>query len=66
MSPEGALFMGNADQVTEKIIHIIEMFGLTRFVAHLDIGGPSHKEIMKAIELYGTQVVPAIKKHFAA
>lgn len=66
MSPEGALFMGDTEQVTEKIIQTIEMFGLTRFVAHLDVGAPSHKDLMKAIELYGTKVVPAVKKAVAS
>ena len=64
MSKEGALYMGNPDEVTEKIIDTIEMFGLTRFIAHLDIGGPSHSEMMKTIELYASKVVPAVKKHF--
>ncbi|SFU37205.1 probable oxidoreductase, LLM family [Pustulibacterium marinum] len=62
MSPEGALYMGEAEAVTEKIINTIEMFGLTRFVAHIDVGGPKHKDLMKAIELYGTKVIPEVKK----
>ncbi len=62
MSPEGALFMGDAHQVAEKMIQTIEMFGLTRFVAHIDVGGPTHKEMMKAIELYGTKVLPEVRK----
>ncbi|MDD3772843.1 MAG: LLM class flavin-dependent oxidoreductase [Weeksellaceae bacterium] len=65
MSPEGALFMGNSEQVSEKIIKTIELFGLTRFVAHLDVGGPSHKEMMKAIELYGNKVLPQVRAAFA-
>ncbi len=64
MSPEGALFMGDAHQVAEKMIQTIEMFGLTRFVAHIDVGGPTHKEMMKAIELYGSRVLPEVKQHF--
>ncbi|MET3732709.1 LLM class flavin-dependent oxidoreductase [Moheibacter stercoris] len=62
MSPEGALFMGDSHQVAEKMIKTIELFGLTRFIAHIDIGGPTHLEMMKAIELYGTQVVPEVRK----
>lgn len=64
MDENGALFMGNPDEVTEKIINVIELFGLTRFVAHLDVGGPSHKELMRSIELYGTKVIPVVRKHF--
>lgn len=65
MSPDGALFMGDPEQVTEKILKTIEMFGLTRFVAHIDVGGPTHKEMMKAIELYGTKVLPEVRKALA-
>ena len=62
MSPEGALYMGDTHQVAEKMIRTIEMFGLTRFIAHIDVGGPTHKEMMKAIELYGTKVLPEVRK----
>lgn len=64
MSPHGALYMGSPEEVTEKIIRTIEMFGLTRFVAHIDVGGPTHAQLMKTIELYGGQVIPAVKAHF--
>ncbi len=62
MDPEGALFMGDANQVAEKMVEIIEYFGLTRFVAHIDVGGPNHKAMMKTIELYGDKVIPMVKK----
>ncbi|MGM0377390.1 MAG: LLM class flavin-dependent oxidoreductase [Bacteroidota bacterium] len=62
MGPDGALYIGDPQQVTEKILETIEMFGLTRFVAHVDVGGPSHKDLMKTIELYGSKVVPQIRK----
>lgn len=61
MSPEGALFMGEPNKVIDKMISTIEIFGLTRFVAHIDVGGPSHQEMMKAIELYGTKVLPEVR-----
>ncbi|MFA5573488.1 MAG: LLM class flavin-dependent oxidoreductase [Brumimicrobium sp.] len=61
---EGALFMGEPKQVAEKIILICETFGLTRFVAHIDSGGPTHKEMMSCIELLGKEVFPIVKKHF--
>ncbi|SMC65077.1 LLM class flavin-dependent oxidoreductase [Moheibacter sediminis] len=65
MDPEGALFMGEPNKVIDKMISTIEMFGLTRFVAHIDVGGPTHKEMMKAIELYGTKVLPEVRKALA-
>lgn len=62
MSPEGALYMGEPNAVTDKILQTIELFGLTRFVAHIDVGGPQHKDLLKAIELYGDKVLPAVRK----
>jgi hypothetical protein len=54
--------MGDAAEVTDKILKTIEIFGLTRFIAHIDVGGPTHKQLMKTIELFGTKVVPEIRK----
>lgn len=59
---EGALLIGDPSEVADKILHMQEMFGLTRFIAHIDVGGPPHKDIMKAIELFGTKVAPEVKK----
>lgn len=61
-SPYGALLVGDPSEVTDRILAQQEMFGLTRFAAHMDIGGPPHEDIMKAIELFGTKVAPAVKK----
>lgn len=65
MDEQGALFMGDPQQVADKIVHITKMFGLTRFIAHMDVGGPDHASMMRSIELYATAVVPAVKKALA-
>src|SRR5690606_16433691 len=61
-SPYGAWLVGDPSEVTDRILAQQEMFGLTHFAAHMDIGGPPHEDIMKAIELFGTKVAPAVKK----
>ena len=61
-SAHGALFVGDPSEITDKILQVKEMFGLTRFVAHMDTGGPPHTDIMKSIELFGTKVAPAVRK----
>ena len=66
MGPHGALYMGSADEVTEKLINTLEMFDIQQYIAHIDIGGPTHLQNMKNIELLGEKVFPAVKKHFAA
>lgn len=62
MSRDGALFMGSPEQVAEKIARFSKLFGLTRFIGHMDIGAPNHASMMKSIELYATKVVPLVKK----
>ncbi|MFY9308590.1 MAG: LLM class flavin-dependent oxidoreductase [Bacteroidia bacterium] len=61
-SPKGALLVGSPQQVTDKILYEHELFGNTRFLAQMSLGDMPHKKIMKSMELYGTQVVPAVKK----
>jgi len=60
-SRDGALFIGNPEEVAEKISRVKEMFGLTRFIGHMDVGAPSHKTLMKSIELFGAQVAPQVR-----
>jgi probable LLM family oxidoreductase len=64
MGPQGALYMGHPDKVTEKLIKTIELFGNEQYIAHIDVGGPTHQQMMNTIEMFGTKVVPAIKKYF--
>ncbi|WP_256002552.1 LLM class flavin-dependent oxidoreductase [Pedobacter deserti] len=61
-SKQGALFIGDASAVTDKILYMHELFGITRFIGHMDVGDPSHKNMMRSIELFGTQVAPAVRK----
>jgi probable LLM family oxidoreductase len=61
-SSHGALFVGDSSEIVDRILRVQEMFGLTRFVAHMDVGGPPHSDIMKAIELFGTKVAPEVKR----
>lgn len=61
-SKEGALFMGEPAEVMDKILYMHELFGITRFIGHMDVGDPSHKEMMKSIELFGTKVAPEVRK----
>lgn len=62
MDREGALFVGEVNQVVDKILYHQELFGLTRWVMHMDVGAPSHLQIMRSIELLGDKVAPLVKK----
>ncbi|HSK14331.1 MAG TPA: LLM class flavin-dependent oxidoreductase [Phnomibacter sp.] len=58
----GALIIGDAAQAIDKILQLQEMLGLTRFAAHMDVGGPSHAALMRSIEIFGTKIAPAVRK----
>ncbi|TDH23453.1 LLM class flavin-dependent oxidoreductase [Segetibacter sp. 3557_3] len=61
-SPQGHLIIGDANEAIDKILHMHEMFGLTRFSAHMDVGGPSHETMMKSIEIFGTKIAPKVRE----
>ncbi|QEC53431.1 putative LLM family oxidoreductase [Anseongella ginsenosidimutans] len=62
VSSHGALFMGEPKEVADKIIKVSKMFGLTRFIAHMDVGDPGHEAMKESIALFANEVVPAVKK----
>lgn len=57
----GHLIIGDANEAVDKILEMHELFGLTRFSAHMDVGGPSHASLMKSIEIFGTQIAPKVR-----
>jgi alkanesulfonate monooxygenase SsuD/methylene tetrahydromethanopterin reductase-like flavin-dependent oxidoreductase (luciferase family) len=59
---DGAYLVGDTNEAIEKILQMHEMFGLTRFSAHMDVGGPSHSMLMKSIEIYGSKILPKVKE----
>ncbi|HEX8546871.1 MAG TPA: LLM class flavin-dependent oxidoreductase [Cytophagaceae bacterium] len=60
--PKGSLLVGSAQQVIDKILFEYELFGNTRFLLHISVGTLPHAKVMRAIELLGTVVAPAVKK----
>ncbi|KQT16013.1 luciferase [Chryseobacterium sp. Leaf404] len=60
-SEDGALFIGNSNQVADKINYIKEIFGITRFIGHMDVGDPSDDVMRKSIELFGGKTAELIK-----
>ncbi|HYE54563.1 MAG TPA: LLM class flavin-dependent oxidoreductase [Chitinophagaceae bacterium] len=61
-SDKGSLVVGSPQQVIDKILYERELFGNTRFLAQMSLGDMPHDKIMRAIELFATQVMPAVKK----
>jgi probable LLM family oxidoreductase len=61
-SPKGAVLIGDPQAVIDKILWEHELFGMTRFTLQLTVGSVPHRETLRAIELYGTVVAPAVRK----
>ena len=61
-SPKGSLLVGSPQEVADKILFNYELFGNTRFLLHISVGTMPHAKVMRAIELLGTVVAPAVKK----
>ncbi|HEY8994252.1 MAG TPA: Atu2307/SP_0267 family LLM class monooxygenase [Lacunisphaera sp.] len=61
--PLGALLVGDAATAAEKILQEREWLGgLSRLTVLLDNRVLTHRQIMRAIELLGTQVAPLVRK----
>jgi probable LLM family oxidoreductase len=58
----GSDFVGNPDEVIEKILFQHGLFQHTRFLLQLSVGSIPHNKMMRAIELYGTKVAPVVRK----
>ena len=61
-SPKGHLIIGDANEAIDKILYLHELFDLTRFSAHMDVGAPSHASLMKSIEIFGTKIAPKVRE----
>jgi probable LLM family oxidoreductase len=58
----GANFVGSPQEVVEKILFQHEIFGHDRFLLQLSVGTQPHDRMLRAIELYGTEVAPAVRE----
>ncbi|MDP1510613.1 LLM class flavin-dependent oxidoreductase [Paenibacillus sp. CMAA1739] len=62
---EGALYVGDPDTVANKIIHLRKQVGVTRFLLHVPVGTMPHDDVMRAIELLGTEVAPRVREEIS-
>ena len=60
-APHGALLVGSVQEVIDKILYEHEIFDNDRFLMQMSVGPMPHEKLMRAIELYGTQVAPAVR-----
>lgn len=64
-SLEGALYVGDVETVANKIIYLRKKVGITRFMLHCPLGTMPHVDVMRSIELLGTEVAPRVREEVA-
>ncbi len=65
LGPYGALLVGDPDEVIKKIVRHCKSLGdegISRFTFQMDPGSLSQDKLMRAIELIGTHVAPAVRE----
>jgi probable LLM family oxidoreductase len=60
-SPRGALAVGSPEGVAEKILFEHELFGMQRYIGQMSVGAVAHADVMRSIELFGTQVASIVR-----
>ncbi len=65
--PTGALLIGDAETVAEKILYVNEALGgLSRITFQMGVSTLPRQKMRRAIEILGTQVAPRIRKQLTA
>ena len=63
ISPTGVLVVGDAEHAAEKILrHSEALGGISRFTFQMDNAGLTHRQLMDAIEVFGSKLIPIINK----
>ncbi|MEU4805324.1 LLM class flavin-dependent oxidoreductase [Actinosynnema sp. NPDC023587] len=56
-----SIFAGSPAEVAERLITVGRLTGANRYAMHMDWSGVPHGAVMTAIELLGTEVLPAVR-----
>jgi probable LLM family oxidoreductase len=63
--PGSTYAVGSPQQVIDKLLHHHEVLGHQRTMLQLAVGALPHLDIMRAIELLGTEVAPVVREEVA-
>jgi probable LLM family oxidoreductase len=64
-SPSGAVAAGSPEQVAEKILMEHELFANSRYIGQMSVGAVAHADVLRSMELFGTQVAPVVREEVA-
>jgi alkanesulfonate monooxygenase SsuD/methylene tetrahydromethanopterin reductase-like flavin-dependent oxidoreductase (luciferase family) len=60
-SPGGMIFAGDPVEIAERIIDLHRHLGHSRQFLQMDIGGMPHRDVLRSIELLGSEVAPLVR-----
>src|SRR5712692_7020872 len=64
--PTGALLIGDAETVAEKILYVNEVLGgISRITFQMGVSTLPHEKMLHAIEILGTQVAPIVRSELS-
>ena len=64
-SPHGALNVGSPAEVAEKILLGRELFGNDRYIGQMSVGAVAHRDVLRSMERFGTEVAPLVRAEVA-
>lgn len=56
----GSLVLGSPETVARKINHLRDVLGIDRFMLHISVGTLPHAQVLRSIELLGSEVRPLV------
>ncbi|WP_017548351.1 LLM class flavin-dependent oxidoreductase [Salinicoccus carnicancri] len=61
--PRDVMNVGSPQEIIEKILFQHEVFGHQRYIGQMDFGGVPFDKLKRNIDLIGSEILPAIRKH---
>lgn len=62
---DGMVFVGSPNEIAERILHLHSLLRHDRQILQLDVGGMPQRDVLRGIELLGTEVLPRIRHELA-
>jgi probable LLM family oxidoreductase len=63
--PRAALAVGEPEAVAEKILMEHALFDNDRYIGQMSVGAVDHADVLRSMELFGTQVAPLVREEVA-
>jgi len=57
----GMVFVGGPQEIADRIVHLHSLLGHSRQILQMDVGGMPQADVLRGIELLGTEVLPRIR-----